>query len=112
MQDDDSEDDYDERDRRALRRALSIRFSSVQGKLEMLNLLASRSWGEVAERAAYSCQIRALALLPWQQPPCRGDGYHKQPEAAALLARMLRAGVSRFEPDPAAALAKAEAKHK
>ena len=44
MPDDDSEDDYGERDRRALRRAIAIRFGSVQGKLEMLELRATQTW--------------------------------------------------------------------
>ena len=125
MQDDDSEDDYDEVDRDALQRAISIRYGSVKGKIELLELLTTRSWCEVAEAAAYHCQIEVLGLRPWEKPPCHADDIdqikddgsnrmHRRREAAALLDRMLAVGLSQWEPDVPSALAKAEreAKHK
>ena len=112
MPDDDSEDDYDKVDRDALQRAVNVRYVSVKGKIELLEALAARSRREVAERAAYSCQIKALKLRPWESPPCWGAGFHSTPQAAQLLDRLLAAGLSMWEPDPIAALAKAEAKRK
>ena len=57
-----------------------------------------------SEFAAYGCQIDALKLKPWQTPPCYCDGEGDAP-GDRLLRRMLKAGVSRFHPDPLAALA-------
>jgi len=57
------------------------------------------------EAAAYSLQMDNLKLKPWQWPPCwvePGDRRHKQ--AAKLLRDMLAAGVSRWHPDPLAAI--------
>ena len=66
------------------------------------------SWEEVAKFAAYCAQHVSLNLRPWETPPCScsadGDG-----PGSALLRRLLAAGLSRFEPDPAAALAREEA---
>jgi hypothetical protein len=74
---------------------------------------------EVGSFASYSCQINSLHLRPWQTAPMwvidieaplreppndqRGN-YH----AAQLLRQMLDAGLSRYEPDPLAALDAAE----
>jgi hypothetical protein len=63
-------------------------------------------WQDVAKFAAYRCQIRSLRLLPWQIPPCASDGVGDEPHDV-LLRRMLEARLSRFDPDPAAALAAA-----
>jgi hypothetical protein len=68
-------------------------------------------WIEAGESAAYSCQVRVLGLKPWQSPPCYGDaqpGHDGHADAAVLLKRLLDAGLSRWEPDPVAALAKIE----
>jgi hypothetical protein len=62
-----------------------------------------------------------LNLVPWQSPPCHASRRSGQPfgdpraarESAELLKRLLDAGLSHYEPDPIAALARveAEAKH-
>lgn len=61
-------------------------------------------WHEVAVAAAYHCQIKSLKLKPWQTPPCYanedGDG-----PADILLRKMTEGGISRFDPNPVAALA-------
>ena len=76
---------------------------------------------DVAEFAAYSCQIKSLSLKPWQSPPVHEDEDADEPDnaeresdtaARKLLRRMLRAGVSRFDPDPLAALERANRKGK
>jgi hypothetical protein len=58
-----------------------------------------------------------LSLRPWECPPVEtydvddpSDCYGYRPNEVRLLQRMLRAGVSRFHPDPAKALAAAEAR--
>ena len=69
--------------------------------------LEREPWREVAEFAAYHCQYQALNLKPWESPPCwvdEDDPDERDKAARALLSRMLTAGVSRYHPDPLAAL--------
>jgi hypothetical protein len=83
--------------------------------------LATDEWIDVAEFAAYSCQFTALSLRPWQSPPCwiddvvgtlnaGDDGICGEYQAARLLRRLLDAGLSRYEPNPLAALAAKKAR--
>jgi hypothetical protein len=77
-------------------------------------MLESRPWIEVARWCSYSCQIDALGLRPWQAPPVCIDPEDPSPgeEAkvmARLLARMLEARISKFEPDPVTALTRKRA---
>jgi hypothetical protein len=65
-------------------------------------------WEAVARFAAYGCQMKSLRLRPWETPPCHVDESRTSREAS-FLRKMLAAGVSRFHPDPLAALAEAEA---
>ena len=69
-------------------------------------------WFDFATSAALHCQMTALNLLPWQSPPCVAHFIEprRDEHAAELLHRLLAAGSSRYEPDPIAALAEAEAK--
>jgi hypothetical protein len=71
-------------------------------------MLVDRSWEEVAQFAAYGRQFVSLKLKPWQTPPCfvadENEPRVGEEEAAKLLRRMLRAGISRWHPDPMAAL--------
>ena len=107
-------DDLDDLgDRTALELSMQIARTKL-GRAEQLNSMlrgsefsSPRSWVEVAEFASYCCQCRALNLKPWQSPPCHADEDDANPrdeKARALLRRMLRAGVSRYDPDPMAAL--------
>jgi hypothetical protein len=83
-------------------------------------MLTDRPWTEVATFASYCCQSHALNLKPWEYPPCWADDDEANPdgrspmcktkEARALLLRMLAAGISRYDPDPMAALAKGKRK--
>src|SRR4051794_20592809 len=79
-----------------------------------------RGWIEVAEFCSYSTQVDSLGLAPWQIPPCwiddidaalrePGDDAKRIRDAALLLLRMQRCGVSKFHPDPIGACAIAEA---
>jgi hypothetical protein len=103
-------------DRNALQRAIQMvrqRDSAAREHIDAMR--RSDTFQEVGEFAASSCQSRSLHLSPWQTPPIwvgsltaalrlpygdqRGDR-----EAAELLKKMLAAGLSRYEPDPLAAL--------
>jgi hypothetical protein len=57
---------------------------------QLASMLSDEPWIEAAEFAAYGVQIEALALKPWESPPCVVD----EDEA----------GLSRYEPDPKGAL--------
>jgi len=67
--------------------------------------------------ASFGLQLNRLQLKPWQCPPCHADDevspkgeYGGMPEEVSLLKRMRALGLSRFEPDPLAAIDAAEAK--
>ena len=83
------------------------------------------TWLEVAEAAAYGLQMRLLELRPYQTPPCLifsdadaaeilregprgamdGSGFDiSDCRSARLLRRMLRWGISPFDPDPVEAI--------
>ncbi len=79
--------------------------------------LAKESWIKAATYAAFHCQMRALYLKPWQDPPCEiadvDDPINPQhvsghQQAAELLRQMLALGISRYHPDPLRAIAKAK----
>jgi hypothetical protein len=79
--------------------------------------LADGDWTEVAKFASYSAQKGALNLQQCQDPPCFASlGVPRLPyddpraarEAAELLQRLLRAGLSRYEPDPLRTLEQAK----
>jgi hypothetical protein len=77
---------------------------------------------EAGRLASYHCQYRALQLKPWEFPPIWIDDISatlKEPpefkdrhRAAKLLQRLFAHGLSRYEPDPVAALERAEAERK
>jgi hypothetical protein len=71
-------------------------------------MLKERSWQEVAEFAAFGQQIDNMRLRPWETPPCLVcDGNEPrvgEEIAAKVLRNMLKAGISRWHPDPIAAL--------
>jgi hypothetical protein len=78
--------------------------------------VASEGFEQAGETAAYRCQDRALRLRPWQPPPCwvepradgPDDGIMGWRRGELLLLRMLELGISRYHPDPQAAIAAAE----
>jgi hypothetical protein len=80
-------------------------------RAQITQKLQSEGWQATAEFCASLRQSEALQLRPWQQPPCDVDpesSASDEAEAVELLQRMLAAGVSRWHPDPLAALAQAE----
>ena len=115
-------------DQDALARAIAaIRKSNAGGAVLQIEQKLEREGFEVAGSfAAYSQQVDNLHLMPWEVPPCwvapaniedllatspDADDTHGWRDAARLLKRLLDAGLSRFEPDPIAALAAAERAH-
>jgi hypothetical protein len=90
---------------------LAIAKSRASGKRQrdqIDEMLRDRPWEDVAQFAAYGCQIRALKLKSWQSPPCCVSDENEprigEESAAKLLHRMLKAGISRWHPDPMVAL--------
>lgn len=105
-----------EADRNALQRCLDaamrdpLRAEQLNSKLD-----DGEHWFDVADFACYCVQGDALQLDPWQEPPSVEDETDPNPDdkdAQALLKQMLAAGLSRYEPDPLAALAKKKTKTK
>jgi hypothetical protein len=73
--------------------------------------LAERAWYDAAIAAVAACQTKSLGLKPWILPPAcinLDDVRPGQEVMARLLSRMLAANVSRYSPDPMAALAALE----
>lgn len=102
-----------ETDKAALELAMEIARKEPGRAWQLDEKLKDESWFEVASFAAYCVQTTSLHLEPWQEPPCVADAddpRERDKDAQALLRRMLAAGVSRYDPDPLAALEKAEQK--
>jgi hypothetical protein len=92
-------------DREALKRALALARAESRGRAaQIADKLKDEPWEDVAEFASYCCQIDNLELKPWQDPPMFAE-IRPDPNALALLVKLLGAGLSRYEPDPVAALA-------
>jgi hypothetical protein len=104
-------------DRKAMQLAIAMaRADSEQQRHEIDDMLRAGPWQEAGERAVWACQDRNLRLRPWECPPFLTDSdaepsdcWGRRPQEIALLARMLAARISRYHPDPIAALAAAEA---
>lgn len=107
-------------DREALTRAIELaRAESAAQRQQIDEMLKSDGWRRSARFASYACQDAALNLRPWQTPPCwirddpdrllaaqTADPDHRR--AALLTQRLFDAGLSRYEPDPINAIARAE----
>jgi hypothetical protein len=111
--------DVTENDRDALKLAIEQARAQGAGLAQQIDrMLADTDWIEVGMFAAACCQRQALRLKPWRIPPCRIrdpdhpdrgrdrrygeiDGRH---DAARLLRQMYDLGISRWHPDPLAAI--------
>jgi hypothetical protein len=96
----------DRADRAALKAAIAVVRKHRERARELAELERQVGWLEAAKVAVFDCQSRALRLPPWEEVPCRASIRGKG-RAARLLRRMLRRGVSRWQPDPSRAIAEA-----
>lgn len=109
--------DLDPLDRDALERALAIVLRDPEWAEQVQEKLDENGWRDAAETACFHCQIESLELKPTQLPPMYAnednlDHYDERDrQAARLLRKMRMAGLSRYEPNPKAALAKAKRKN-
>jgi len=101
-------------DRAALTQALAMCRAEGEGRAWQIDeKLKDEPWESVARFAASCCQSRTLKLQPWDTPPCgvsEDDDGESNADAVKLLRKMLAAGVSRFHPDPLAAIEAAKPK--
>jgi len=103
----DDDDELSAVDIDALQRAIALMLKDRDHGEHIRDNLRDEPWRDVAESCAFDVQCDRLALKPWQWPPSVSDGIGSEPEDV-LAARLIRAGLSTYEPDPLAALAKAE----
>jgi hypothetical protein len=109
-------------DKDAMERAIeAARAESAARATQIDSKLQDESWERVAQFASYCVQGRVLNLQPWQKPPCHAsladlDQPYDDPrgarESAELLKRLIDANLSPYEPDPMAALERAEAEQR
>ena len=115
--------DSDRADVAALQLALDLMLADPGRVDQVTRMLAESSPWEVARFCSYCQQATRLALRPWMTPPCH---IHTRENAEAILEKggvlekgsncgpahlvldMIDAGVSRWHPDPFAALAEAK----
>jgi hypothetical protein len=103
----------------ALKRAFELGCKESAEYREHLEAIARQSgWDAAAEGAAYHFQIQGLQ--PWECPPSscthaevvNEHMYGHKRKEIALRRRLLRAGLSLFEPHPTEALKQAERKRR
>jgi hypothetical protein len=113
---DDELEDLDDIDRDALERALQLTLKEPDRTEQVSEMLAERGWFSAASFSAYHRQCTSLRLKPWEYPPCWADDEIAndplRASALTLLRRMEGLDLSRYEPDPIAAIAAASAKAK
>jgi hypothetical protein len=95
-------------DREALQRALKLLRSEPEYAAQITAKVEAEGWESAARFASYCLQIDNLGLKPWMDPPCFAED-RPDPEALAILIKLVAAGLSRYEPDPVAALARVRA---
>jgi hypothetical protein len=106
-------DGLDPADLAALRLAFAQSRASSKAQARQLDWMAKeRSWQDAAEFAAFDRQIDNMGLRPWETPPCcvadENEPRVGEEVAAKILRCMLKAGVSRWHPNPLAALEASE----
>src|SRR3974390_1582598 len=106
-------------DREALELAIEQTRAEDDRREQIEQMIKEDTFWEVGTFAAYHRQCDVLQLKPWQDPPCHIDldeheggdvrrqisGYD---QAAKLLREMFALGISRWHPDPLAAIEKAK----
>lgn len=104
-------------DRAALKLAVEQASQESEARAQQIaEMLKSRDWEEVASFCSTVAQSRSLNLRPWQVAPCDfhpadldADWRRGGQAASDLLERMRRHNISKYHPDPLAALQRAEA---
>jgi hypothetical protein len=104
-----------DRDKDAYGRAIEwMRQHSPASAAQIETKLRCEGFEAAGEFAAYAAQCETLRLKPWQAPPAHvratdpdPNVYGRRAAEIALRDRLLAAGLSVFEPDPIAALARA-----
>lgn len=98
-----------ENDKAAWELAIEMTRAESEGRASQIGqMLVTRDRADVGRFASYHCQMRALRLKPWEEPPCHLVDLDYDHEAAELLRQMLALGVSRWHPDPIKAVEEAE----
>jgi hypothetical protein len=100
-----------EADVEALQRAIDMTLAEPDpGRvLQMQRMLEEDDWFEAARFAAYHQQTKNLRLRPWQSPPCCvGARAGTDEEILEIGRRLVRLGLSLFEPDPLKAIENAK----
>jgi len=88
-------------DREALELALkTVLEGDEPGRPDQVRwMIEEEGWEYAAKFCSSLLQRQRLQLKPWDQPPCRSKP-DSDSEAGRLLAQMLAAGISRYDPDP------------
>ena len=88
-------------DREALQRALDMTLAEPDCAEQIRHKLQHDGWHEAARFAAYHQQVKSLRLQPWQSPPCSAAARTRtDKELLEISRRLVRSGLSLFEPDP------------
>jgi hypothetical protein len=106
-------------DQDAFERALAIMLRHRELGRDFKRRLDEREepWDAIGRHAALVCQVESMGLKPWQVAPCEveinqidppRDEHRRTRHASLTLERLLNAQLSRWEPDPPAALARIE----
>src|SRR3989442_1298857 len=98
-------------DAEALERAIALTRQESPGRRDQIeSMLQERDWLQVATFCAYCCQDTDLKLKPWEVVPCwiedpdlvlqevRSADLGQRRRAARLLKKLLKLGLSKFEP--------------
>jgi hypothetical protein len=103
------------KDRAAMALALRRCYEQSPERARQIERMAeSRPWARVGAFAAYCEQYRTLNLDPGDVAPCHVNDpdtpLKEEQDAARLLRRMRRLGISKWDPDPMAAITEAKAR--
>jgi hypothetical protein len=81
-----------------------------ESRRQIQDKLKDEPWFDVAEFCAFHRQFQTLDLKPWEVPPCEicPEAGLDDPQGKELLRQMLALGISRYHPDPRAAIEQAK----
>ena len=105
----------------ALELAIAQTLAEDDGRREQVDSMLEEDWWHGATFASYHRQCDSLHLKVWESPPCcfdednidaDADDIRGGEPALQLLQEMLDLGISRWHPDPLAAIEAAKRKHR